>query len=130
MAGALLRKALVGGNLVAAAARNGWAGIVVWGCVRDVAELNAEQLGIRALGLNPMPAKAQPGAMPTWRFRLLVSVCVQAIGSMPMPLASWSVLQRFIAKFHIAKNELHWINKKCCCSKCARKPAVFRKIQH
>ena len=55
--GGSLRKALVGGNLAAAAARNGWAGIVVWGCVRDVAELNAEQLGIRALGLNPMPTQ-------------------------------------------------------------------------
>ncbi|MBV2164236.1 MAG: ribonuclease E activity regulator RraA [Comamonas sp.] len=55
--GGSLRKALVGGNLAAAAARNGWVGIVVWGCVRDVAELNAEQVGIRALGLNPMPTE-------------------------------------------------------------------------
>lgn len=37
--GASLRRALVGGNLAAAAARNGWAGIVVDGCVRDVAVL-------------------------------------------------------------------------------------------
>lgn len=55
--GGSLRKALVGGNLAAAAARNGWAGIVVWGCVRDVAELNAEQLGIRALALMPLPTE-------------------------------------------------------------------------
>lgn len=52
--GASLRRALVGGNLAAAAARNGWAGIVVNGCVRDVAELNAEAVGIRALALIPM----------------------------------------------------------------------------
>lgn len=52
--GASLRRALVGGNLAAAAARNGWAGIVVNGCVRDVAELNAEAVGIRALALVPM----------------------------------------------------------------------------
>ncbi|MCZ2103603.1 MAG: ribonuclease E activity regulator RraA [Comamonadaceae bacterium] len=52
--GGSLRRALVGGNLAAAAARNGWAGIVVDGCVRDVAELNAEAIGIRALALVPM----------------------------------------------------------------------------
>lgn len=52
--GASLRRTLVGGNLAAAAARNAWAGIVVNGCVRDVAELDAEAVGIRALALMPM----------------------------------------------------------------------------
>jgi regulator of ribonuclease activity A len=47
----------VGGNLAAAAARNGWAGLVVDGCVRDVAELNAAAVGIRALGLMPLPTE-------------------------------------------------------------------------
>ena len=55
--GGSLRRALVGGNLAAAAARNGWAGIVVDGCVRDVAELNATDVGIRALGLMPLPTE-------------------------------------------------------------------------
>ena len=55
--GRSLRRALLGGNLGAAAARNGWAGIVVNGCVRDVAELNAAQVGIRALGLVPLPTQ-------------------------------------------------------------------------
>lgn len=53
--GGSLRRALVGGNVAAAAARNGWAGIVVHGCVRDAAELAAASVGIRALGLVPMP---------------------------------------------------------------------------
>ncbi|MDQ6680225.1 MAG: ribonuclease E activity regulator RraA [Pseudomonadota bacterium] len=53
--GASLRRALVGGNVAAAAVRNGWAGIVVDGCVRDRAELAACALGIRALGLVPLP---------------------------------------------------------------------------
>ena len=52
--GASLRRALVGGNLAAAAARQGWAGIVVNGCVRDAAELCVEAVGIRALALIPM----------------------------------------------------------------------------
>lgn len=55
--GGSLRRALVGGNLAAAAARSGWAGIVVDGCVRDVAELNATAIGIRALALMPLPTE-------------------------------------------------------------------------
>lgn len=55
--GGSMRKALVGGNLAAAAARNGWAGIVVYGCVRDVAELRVAAVGIAALGLMPMPTE-------------------------------------------------------------------------
>ncbi|MFM9880016.1 MAG: ribonuclease E activity regulator RraA [Burkholderiaceae bacterium] len=53
--GASLRRALVGGNLGAAAVRNGWAGVVVDGCVRDAAELAVLPLGLRALGLMPLP---------------------------------------------------------------------------
>ena len=52
--GGSLRRALVGGNLAVAAAKNGWAGIVVDGCVRDVAELRAAGIPIRALALNPL----------------------------------------------------------------------------
>ena len=55
--GASLRRALVGGNLAAAAARNGWAGLVVDGCVRDVAELAASAVGIRALAAMPLPTE-------------------------------------------------------------------------
>jgi regulator of ribonuclease activity A len=53
--GASMRTALVGGNLAALAVKNGWAGIVVDGCVRDAAELAACVIGIRALALCPMP---------------------------------------------------------------------------
>ena len=51
--GGSLRTALVGGNLATLAQRNGWAGIVVHGCVRDVAELAATQVGIKALAAVP-----------------------------------------------------------------------------
>ncbi len=47
------RCALVGGNLGVLAAENGWAGIVVDGCVRDTAELRQSALGIRARGTCP-----------------------------------------------------------------------------
>ena len=53
--GASMRRALVGGNLGAAAAKNGWAGVVVNGSVRDAAELAACDVGIRALALMPLP---------------------------------------------------------------------------
>jgi regulator of ribonuclease activity A len=53
--GASLRRALLGGNLGGAAAKNGWAGVVINGCVRDVAELSAHQVGIRALASMPLP---------------------------------------------------------------------------
>jgi len=55
--GGSLRRALVGGNLGAAAARNGWAGVVVDGCVRDVAELSGHAVGIRALAAMPLPTE-------------------------------------------------------------------------
>ena len=55
--GGSLRRALVGGNLGAAAARNGWAGVVVDGCVRDAAELALCDIGIRALALMPLPTE-------------------------------------------------------------------------
>lgn len=55
--GGSLRHALLGGNLAAAAARNGWAGVVIDGCVRDKAELAASHTGIRALALMPLPTE-------------------------------------------------------------------------
>ncbi|MGB2816987.1 MAG: ribonuclease E activity regulator RraA [Burkholderiaceae bacterium] len=52
-AGGSLRCAVFGGNLAAAAAKNGWAGVVIYGCARDSAEINAVDLGVRALALHP-----------------------------------------------------------------------------
>lgn len=61
--GASLRHALVGGNLAAAAARNGWAGLLVDGCVRDMADLKVCQIGIYALGLMPLPTEKRNQGM-------------------------------------------------------------------
>ncbi len=55
--GASLRRALVGGNIGAAAAANNWAGVVVNGCVRDKSELATAQVGICALALIPLPTE-------------------------------------------------------------------------
>ena len=51
--GGSLRCALVGGNLGVLAEKNGWAGIIVNGCVRDSVELNGCDVGIRALAVHP-----------------------------------------------------------------------------
>ncbi len=51
--GGSLRCGLFGGNLAVAVARNGWAGVVIHGCARDVAEIDAEPIGVRALALHP-----------------------------------------------------------------------------
>ena len=55
--GASVRRALVGGNLGAAAARNGWVGVLVDGAVRDLAELAVQDVGIRALAAMPLPTE-------------------------------------------------------------------------
>ena len=51
--GASLRRALVGGQLGVLAQQNGWAGIVVDGCIRDSDEINACAIGVRALAVHP-----------------------------------------------------------------------------
>jgi len=52
--GGSLRCALVGDILGAMAARNGWQGLVVNGCVRDVEILKNIDLGVRALNCHPL----------------------------------------------------------------------------
>ncbi|HXZ06858.1 MAG TPA: ribonuclease E activity regulator RraA [Paraburkholderia sp.] len=51
--GGSLRCALVGGNLAQIAEKNGWAGILVYGAVRDALELNECNIGIAALATCP-----------------------------------------------------------------------------
>lgn len=59
--GASMRRALVGGQLALLAQDNGWAGIVVDGCVRDSDEINGCDIGVRALGTHPQKS-AKKGA--------------------------------------------------------------------
>lgn len=51
--GGSMNCALFGGNLAKLAAQNGWAGILIHGCVRDRAELAAEAVGVKALASHP-----------------------------------------------------------------------------
>jgi regulator of ribonuclease activity A len=52
--GGSLRRSLLGDSLAADAVKNGWAGVVVFGAVRDTAQLARIKLGIKALGTCPM----------------------------------------------------------------------------
>ena len=51
--GGSLRCALVGDNLAEKAANNGWEGIIVYGCIRDVDAVEAIDIGVQALAVNP-----------------------------------------------------------------------------
>ena len=52
-AGGSMRCAVIGGNLGQLAVKNGWSGLVVFGCVRDSEELAAQPVGVKALGAHP-----------------------------------------------------------------------------
>jgi regulator of ribonuclease activity A len=52
--GGSLRRALVGDQLAALAAKNGWAGILVYGCIRDSRAIGEMDIGVFALDTHPM----------------------------------------------------------------------------
>ena len=52
--GGSLRRALLGDMLAEKAARNGWEGLVIYGCVRDVDVLIQTNVGVQALASHPM----------------------------------------------------------------------------
>ena len=52
--GGSLRRAMLGDMLAEQAAQNGWQGIIIYGCVRDVDVLIQTALGIQALASHPM----------------------------------------------------------------------------
>ncbi len=51
--GGSVRCALLGDLLAAKALQNGWAGLVIWGCVRDTEVLAQLDLGVMALAAHP-----------------------------------------------------------------------------
>ncbi len=52
--GGSLRRAILGDMLAEKAARNGWAGLVVNGCIRDCDEIANIEIGVKALNTHPM----------------------------------------------------------------------------
>ncbi len=52
--GGSLRRALLGDMIAANAVKHGWAGFLIFGCVRDVEILATLPLGVQALAAHPM----------------------------------------------------------------------------
>ncbi|NMF87840.1 ribonuclease E activity regulator RraA [Aromatoleum petrolei] len=51
--GASMRCALVGDQLALLGVKNGWAGVIVYGCIRDSKAIGGMDIGVFALGTHP-----------------------------------------------------------------------------
>jgi regulator of ribonuclease activity A len=51
--GGSLRCALLGDVMAGLASKNGWAGVVIHGAVRDLVAIDEVDIGVKALGSNP-----------------------------------------------------------------------------
>ncbi|MGD8497635.1 MAG: ribonuclease E activity regulator RraA [Chromatiales bacterium] len=56
-AGGSLRCAMLGDNLARMGQDNGWAGVLMYGCIRDSADIGAMQIGVKALGTLPLKSE-------------------------------------------------------------------------
>ena len=52
--GGSMRRACLGDMLAEKASSNGWSGIIIYGCIRDVDEIRATDIGVQALGVHPV----------------------------------------------------------------------------
>jgi len=52
--GGSLRRALVGDQLAMLGVKNGWAGLVVYGCIRDSRAIGKMDIGVYAIDTHPM----------------------------------------------------------------------------
>lgn len=55
--GGSMRRALMGGDVAAMAVDNDWAGVILYGCIRDVEEIRELALGVQALGTIPLKTR-------------------------------------------------------------------------
>ena len=53
-AGGSMRRAVLGDLLAKSAVDKGWAGFVIYGCIRDSVAINAMPVGVKALGTHPL----------------------------------------------------------------------------
>lgn len=51
--GGSMRNALLGDMLAEKAAENGWEGLIIYGCIRDVDVIRQTKLGVQAISTNP-----------------------------------------------------------------------------
>lgn len=48
-----MASALMGDMIASAGVKNGWAGVVIFGCIRDSVAIDEMDFGVKALGTNP-----------------------------------------------------------------------------
>jgi len=61
-AGGSTRCAMLGDNLAQLGVDNGWAGIVIYGCIRDSKLISTLDIGVKALNTHPVKShKGEPG---------------------------------------------------------------------
>ncbi|XP_032228306.1 putative 4-hydroxy-4-methyl-2-oxoglutarate aldolase isoform X2 [Nematostella vectensis] len=53
-AGGSLRRGMLGDNLAEMASKNGWSGIIMYGCIRDSEDIAKIDVGVKALGTMPL----------------------------------------------------------------------------
>eukprot|EP00802_Teleaulax_amphioxeia_P028765 Tamp_30571.p2 GENE.Tamp_30571~~Tamp_30571.p2 ORF type:complete len:205 (+),score=39.55 Tamp_30571:48-617(+) len=58
-AGGSMRCAMLGDMIAEAGTKNGWAGIVIYGCVRDSKAISQLPLGVKALNTHPVKSHKQ-----------------------------------------------------------------------
>jgi regulator of ribonuclease activity A len=64
--GGSLRRAILGDHIAEIAFKSGWAGVLINGCIRDIAGLSKISIGIKALNAIPLrPLKAGVGERDT-----------------------------------------------------------------
>jgi regulator of ribonuclease activity A len=51
--GGSMRNALLGDMLAEKAAKNGWEGLVIFGCIRDIDVIMETDVGVQALAVHP-----------------------------------------------------------------------------
>jgi regulator of ribonuclease activity A len=52
--GGSLKKALLGDLIAETAMNNGWAGFIIYGCIRDVEPIGSMDIGVKALNSTPL----------------------------------------------------------------------------
>ena len=52
--GGSMRRALCGDLVAESAMKNGWLGLIIYGCIRDVDEISEMDIGMQALGAYPV----------------------------------------------------------------------------
>ncbi|MCG5494848.1 MULTISPECIES: ribonuclease E activity regulator RraA [Ectothiorhodospira] len=56
-AGGSMRCAMLGDQLAILAVKNGWAGVVMYGCIRDSRACGALSLGVKAMATHPLKSR-------------------------------------------------------------------------